>query len=85
MKHLTKKNLSLLLFCLACCLIVLPLILGPGNACCFTDSDSDQDGVSDRCDNCPDNPNNDQADQDEDGEGDACDRCPEEPNPCVGD
>jgi hypothetical protein len=32
-------------------------------------------------DNCPDDPNPDQADDDGDGVGDACDNCPQDPNP----
>jgi hypothetical protein len=35
--------------------------------------DSDVDGVIDSNDNCPDNPNTNQADCDDDGLGDACD------------
>ncbi|RJP74144.1 MAG: hypothetical protein C4532_03075 [Candidatus Abyssobacteria bacterium SURF_17] len=34
------------------------------------------DGVGDACDNCPADPNLDQADSDSDGMGDACDICP---------
>ena len=43
--------------------------------------DSDGDNVPDGCDNCPDDPNPDQADTDDDGPGDACDNCPNVPNP----
>lgn len=35
--------------------------------------DRDQDGVANEDDNCPDDPNPDQADQDHDGIGDVCD------------
>jgi hypothetical protein len=38
-----------------------------------TAADTDQDGVLDACDNCPDLPNPSQADSDGDGIGDACD------------
>jgi hypothetical protein len=38
--------------------------------------DSDGDGVADSDDNCPDDPNLDQADEDADGTGDVCDGCP---------
>lgn len=34
--------------------------------------DGDDDAVSDGCDNCPDDANDDQADADDDGTGDAC-------------
>jgi RHS repeat-associated protein len=37
--------------------------------------DSDEDGVGDAFDNCPDIPNPGQADADGDGRGDACDPC----------
>ncbi len=43
--------------------------------------DSDGDGVCDADDNCPVNPNPDQADRDSDGVGDVCDNCPDVPNP----
>jgi hypothetical protein len=36
-------------------------------------TDSDNDGVPDEADNCPNDPNADQADTDRDGAGDACD------------
>jgi len=39
--------------------------------------DTDADGVGDVADNCPDEPNVDQADFDADGIGDACDLSPE--------
>jgi len=45
---------------------------------CKTDSDGDR--ILDRNDNCPDDPNEDQADQDDDGVGDTCNNCPV-PNP----
>ncbi len=37
-----------------------------------TRTDSDNDGIPDSCDNCPDHANPDQADCDFDGEGDVC-------------
>src|SRR5207237_1364879 len=37
--------------------------------------DADGDGVCDAADNCPADPNPDQADADGDGSGDACDPC----------
>jgi hypothetical protein len=40
------------------------------------DIDSDADGVIDAFDNCPTNPNSNQADADGDGTGDACDSTP---------
>ncbi len=42
--------------------------------------DSDGDGVPDKDDNCPMNPNPDQADGDGDGIADMCDNCPQIPN-----
>lgn len=41
----------------------------------------DGDGTPDRFDNCPYDPNEDQADDDGDGIGDVCDNCPQVPNP----
>lgn len=38
--------------------------------------DSDNDGIADALDNCPNTANADQADADNDGVGDACDVCP---------
>ena len=43
--------------------------------------DTDGDGWGDACDNCPNDPNPDQADSDGDGVGDACDNCPDDYNP----
>jgi hypothetical protein len=43
------------------------------------DTDRDEDGVPDVCDNCPNDPNPDQTDADSDGFGNACDRCPDDP------
>ena len=40
-----------------------------------SDDDSDNDGIPDSEDNCPDTPNPDQEDTDGDGIGDACDNC----------
>ena len=37
--------------------------------------DSDEDGINNQCDNCPQDANGDQADGDQDGVGDACDLC----------
>ena len=37
-----------------------------------TQSDADEDGIGDPCDNCRGTPNPDQADTDDDGVGDAC-------------
>ncbi len=39
------------------------------------DPDRDGDDIPDRADNCPDDPNNDQADSDGDDVGDVCDQC----------
>jgi hypothetical protein len=46
--------------------------------------DTDNDGIPDFSDNCPDTPNPSQDDADGDGAGDACDNCPI-PNPDQGD
>jgi M6 family metalloprotease-like protein len=45
----------------------------------FDDTDTDGDGVRDRVDNCPDDPNPGQEDDDEDEIGNACDSCPDDP------
>jgi N-acetylneuraminic acid mutarotase len=52
---------------------------GPDNEGSEYFPDSDADGVSDGCDNCPLIANAGQADQDGDGMGDACDACPTTP------
>ncbi len=46
----------------------------------FEIDDVDNDGVADNCDNCPLDPNGNQADADEDGVGDVCDLCPLDPD-----
>ena len=43
-----------------------------------SEGDDDGDGVDNLEDNCPSNPNADQADADGDGIGDACDICPDD-------
>nr|NP_001121588.1 thrombospondin Bii precursor [Ciona intestinalis]ABD14152.1 thrombospondin Bii [Ciona intestinalis] len=48
-----------------------------GNAC---DDDSDNDGINDIHDNCPNVPNLDQLNSDSDTMGDACDNCDAVPN-----
>ncbi len=52
------------------------LVKGPY---CATGPDTDADGVCDAVDNCPLEPNPDQADADGDTLGDACDTCPTDP------
>jgi hypothetical protein len=52
----------------------------PENPCLDLGGDADGDGVCQDNDNCPLNPNSDQADSDEDSFGDACDNCPVYPN-----
>ena len=42
----------------------------------FSEADSDNDGILDSIDNCPNTPNTDQADTDNDGIGDVCDTTP---------
>jgi hypothetical protein len=49
--------------------------------CGVPDTDTDEDGVADCIDNCPDDANADQSDVDEDTVGDVCDNCPTVPNP----
>ena len=41
--------------------------------------DTDEDGVLDDLDNCPNDSNADQLDSDDDGVGDVCDDCPDDP------
>ncbi len=43
-------------------------------------TDSDEDGLGDACDNCKFSGNTDQADTDGDGVGDVCDNCPVDVN-----
>jgi hypothetical protein len=43
---------------------------------CDTETDTDNDGVPDDEDNCPETPNPEQSDSDCDGIGDVCDVCP---------
>jgi N-acetylneuraminic acid mutarotase len=54
--------------------------IGPDNDGAEYFPDSDADGLSDACDNCPLLANAGQADQDGDGIGDACDACPATPD-----
>ncbi|WP_456378049.1 thrombospondin type 3 repeat-containing protein [Lutibacter sp.] len=58
---------------------------GPGqiefDAISISMSDTDDDGIYDCVDNCPETYNPNQEDADEDGIGDACDNCPETYNP----
>ncbi len=42
-------------------------------------TDGDNDGVGDACDNCPGDANADQDDRDDDTTGDVCDACPDDP------
>ena len=42
---------------------------------CVDPTDSDGDGIGDRCDNCPFVANPRQSDMDRDGVGDLCDNC----------
>ena len=43
---------------------------------CLDETDTDSDGLSDLCDNCPNDANPKQEDADNDGIGDECDNCP---------
>ena len=43
--------------------------------------DSDEDGIGNACDNCPNNYNREQEDKDNDGVGNKCDNCPDISNP----
>lgn len=53
----------------------------PGVIYIDTAIDSDNDGIPDVIDNCPDHPNPDQTDTSGDGVGDVCDNCPNHYNP----
>ncbi|HUP59595.1 MAG TPA: IPTL-CTERM sorting domain-containing protein [Thermoanaerobaculia bacterium] len=50
-----------------------PSTAAAGDATSFTIVDTDNDGIGDYTDNCPSNPNPDQADADNDDIGDVCD------------
>ncbi|MEM1206858.1 MAG: SdrD B-like domain-containing protein [Acidobacteriota bacterium] len=52
---------------------------------CSLAPDTDGDGVADDVDNCPENPNADQADSDGDGVGDACDPLGDGNTECIAD
>jgi hypothetical protein len=55
----------------------VPCVKGPGGRILVASPDTDNDGVPDHLDNCPDTPNPDQTDTDDDRAGDACDLdCP---------
>ena len=51
---------------------------GSGNWDVICGDDSDNDGLPDGADNCPNASNPDQKDTDKDGIGDACDKCPKD-------
>jgi len=53
---------------------------GGWNVSCGSESDSDNDGVFDIEDNCPDVANPSQGDTDNDGIGNTCDNCPDTSN-----
>jgi poly(hydroxyalkanoate) depolymerase family esterase len=56
-----------------------PSCVGPSRACIGGGNgnpDSDNDGIADDADNCPNNVNTDQADNDNDGVGNVCDATP---------
>ncbi len=48
-------------------------------------TDTDEDGIPDGCDNCPDDPNSNQANRDGDNYGDVCDVCPDNASSDQGD
>ncbi len=54
------------------------LFFNCGGDPCDEGPDSDDDGINDVCDNCPQAENADQVDTDGDGVGDACDECVDE-------
>ena len=57
-----------------------PSCAGPNQQCIGTgsgDPDSDNDGIADSVDNCPNDSNADQADNDNDGIGNVCDSTPD--------
>ncbi|OGY84892.1 MAG: hypothetical protein A3F54_00525 [Candidatus Kerfeldbacteria bacterium RIFCSPHIGHO2_12_FULL_48_17] len=62
--------------------VFLSLILTAGGppSCPAPAPDSDDDGVENRYDNCPDDPNPEQENIDTDFQGDICDNCPTIPN-----
>ena len=67
--HDWRRFATLLLIVASCCALL--------SANAFAgDPDSDNDGVEDAIDNCPDHANASQLDTDGDGHGDPCDNCP---------
>jgi cytosine/adenosine deaminase-related metal-dependent hydrolase len=60
---------------------VCPLDAGVEDCAGADPDDSDGDGILNTEDNCPGQPNADQADADDDQKGDVCDACPNTANP----
>jgi Thrombospondin type 3 repeat len=58
--------------------VAVCLVVPRCNTNIFTDTD--QDGVADISDNCPNTSNANQVDEDVDGLGNACDNCPQNSN-----
>lgn len=55
-------------------------LIGAFEPSCQNCTDDDEDGICGLYDNCPDDPNVNQADGDEDNVGDVCDNCPDDAN-----
>jgi len=66
-------------------LFVLTTLVLSATALYGQNLDTDQDGIADTLDNCPNVPNADQANRDGDPQGDACDLCPDEAGTPQGD
>jgi hypothetical protein len=64
----------------ALCALAIAMLVATVGCNTIGVEDSDQDGIADIVDNCPNTANANQIDADSDGLGDACDNCPNDSN-----